>query len=68
MKDNDVSDVGQGMTHSEAVEKYDAEAGKYADNVSPTTPADDRLTTAAMPKAADPSPFTLGPMSPGGRE
>jgi hypothetical protein len=28
----DVSDVGQGKTHNEAVEKYDAEHGKYDDS------------------------------------
>jgi hypothetical protein len=28
----EVSDVGQGKTHTEAIQKYDAEHGKYDDS------------------------------------
>lgn len=59
-------DVGQGKKFNDFTERYDSEVGTYADNIAPV-PTDDRLPTAQMPKAPDPSPFTLGPMAPGGR-
>lgn len=63
---NDASDVGQGKTHPDFTDKYDSKAGKYKDAaIGPAT--EDKLATAQMPKAPDPSPFVLGPMAPGGR-
>jgi hypothetical protein len=50
----------------EAVEQHDKTYGTYKDNITPV-PTDDRLPTANMPKAPDPSPFALGPMAGGGR-
>ena len=63
---NDVNDVGQGKTHNEVVQKYDSEHGKYADAVE-KVPQPDLLQENQMPKGPDPSPFTLGPLTPGGR-
>jgi len=42
-------------------------SGQYQSNV-PETPVEQRLPTVSLPKAPDPSPFRVGPMSPGGRE
>jgi len=64
---HDVSDVGQGKSHSDVTEKYDSAAGKYQDKITPIA-TEERLPTTQMPKGADPSPFVLGPMSSGGRE
>ena len=56
----DTSDVGHGKTHPEPVCKHDAEQGYYKDSITPVA-TEDRLPTAQMPKAPDPSPFVLGP-------
>lgn len=63
----DINNVGQGKTHPEAVDAYDAGYGKYQGNVPRTGNQEGLLPTDAMPKAPDPSPFTVGPMAPGGR-
>ncbi len=52
---NDQSSVGQDRQYKEAVEKYDAEHGKYQGNV----PAEPKLPNSS-PAAADPSPFKVG--------
>jgi hypothetical protein len=44
----------------------DSYDGKYKDRAN-DLPEDSKLPTGNMPKAPDPSPFTLGPMAPGGR-
>jgi len=44
-----------------------ATGGKYKDAVTDDTNTDGKLPTTNMPKAADPSPFTLGPTSSGQR-
>jgi hypothetical protein len=62
----EAKDVGQDKPLKDFTERYDAEVGTYKDNID-TVPVADRLPTAQMPKAPDPNPFTLGPMSSGGR-
>ena len=52
---NDQSSVGQDRQYKEAVEKYDAENGKYQGNV----PAEPNLPNAS-PAGPDPSPFKVG--------
>ncbi len=63
----DPKTIGQDRTYKDATEAYDADKGKYAENVS-NVPTESRLPTVNMPKAPDPSPFNLGPTAPGGRE
>ena len=43
-------------------------AGTYKSNVPDEAPIEGRLPTVSFPKAPDPSPFRVGPMTPGGRE
>jgi hypothetical protein len=59
-------DVGQEKQFKDFTERYDSEVGTYKDNIV-AVPTEDRLPTAQMPKAPDPMPFKLGPMSSGGR-
>lgn len=58
--------TGQDKDSKEPVQEHDKNYGTYKDNITPV-PTDDRLPTANMPKAPDPNPFALGPMSGGGR-
>jgi len=58
--------VGVDKTSKSVPEEYDKIYGTSHDPVE-DVPTDDKLPTANMPKAPDPSPFTLGPVSPGGR-
>lgn len=58
--------TGQDSADKEPIEKYDSKAGKYKDNIESVS-TEDRLPTSQMPKAPDPSPMKLGPMSSGGR-
>lgn len=53
---NNMSDVGQTGTYKDVVDKYDAEHGKYKDNVPQPPP----IPTTPM-AGPDPSPFKLGP-------
>jgi hypothetical protein len=62
----DYNNVGAGKTHDAAVCAYDDAHGTYADGVEKMA-EDERLPIGQMPKAPDPSPFTLGPLAPGGR-
>jgi hypothetical protein len=62
----DVSNVGQERTYKDATEVYDAGCGKHKDNVG-DGPIEDRLPTVSMPKAPDPSPFSIGPLTTGQR-
>lgn len=57
--ENPADGVGQAGTYKEVVEKYDAEHGKYQDNV----PANGTVAGLpnASPAAPDPSPFKVGP-------
>jgi hypothetical protein len=48
------ANAGQGQGSSEPVDAYDKAHGKYKEQA----PADN--AAEAMPKAPDPSPFTLG--------
>ena len=66
MPAQDASDVGPDQKYSEPVKKYDAAAGTYQ-SVIPSVPLEDLLPTAQLPKGADPSPFTMGPMTSGER-
>ena len=52
---------------SNPLDSIDRELGEYKDPVIESLPDADRFQEAQMPKADDPSPFKLGPMSPGGR-
>jgi len=54
---NKAEGVGQAGTYKEVTEKYDAEHGKYVDNVPPGTVNIPNAGSAA----ADPSPFKVGP-------
>lgn len=51
------ANAGQGKTHPDAACAYDAEHGNYEETVKPS---EDNLPTKAMPKAADPNPFSVG--------
>lgn len=53
--------VGQDAPSKDVCDQYDKDYGTYK-NAVPEVPVDDRLPTANMPKAPDPSPFTLGPL------
>lgn len=57
--DNNLAEgVGQAGQFKDVTEKYDAQAGKYADNVR----RDGTLTTVnSEPAAPNPSPFRVGP-------
>lgn len=57
---HDADDIGQDRTYNDAVDKYDANHGKYKDNAE-NLPEDTKLPTGNMPKAPDPSPFKMGP-------
>jgi hypothetical protein len=63
----DVNDVGQGRAHNEAVEKYDAEHGKYTPSVAGRIPIEQLTQIDQMPEAPNPDPFTVGPAAPTGR-
>lgn len=52
---NDTSDVGPDKTYVDPVQKYDAEHGKYQNNV----PMEPNLPNAS-PAAKDPSPYKIG--------
>lgn len=62
-----ISEAGQTATHKDPVSAYDAAAGKYHDKAH-DLPEDVKLPMKQFPKAPDPNPFTLGPMTPGKRE
>ena len=51
--------TGQDKPSKEPVEQHDKNYGTYKDAVE-GVPTDDRLPTAQMPKAPDPSPFKIG--------
>jgi hypothetical protein len=55
------------VQQKDVTEEYDGSHGKYKDDVADDTNTDSKLPTTSFPKAPDPSPFKLGPMSPGGR-
>ena len=59
MSQNDADGVGQSGTYKEPIEKYDAEKGKYQQNV----PRDGQVNGLpnANPAAPNPSPFKVGP-------
>lgn len=62
--DTDFKNVGPGKAHEDAVSAVDAQIGTYSDPVE-KIPQEQRLPQAALPKAADPSPFKLGPLVKG---
>jgi hypothetical protein len=64
---SDAAGVGQAGTVNDFVQKYDATHGKYVDTAAAGTP-EGRLPTVSFPKAPDPSPFSIGPMTSGERE
>lgn len=55
----DADQIGQDRTFKDAVEADKAANGTYEDKVTSVEP-EQRLPTTQMPKAPDPSPFTLG--------
>jgi hypothetical protein len=65
MSDTPNQDLLQGETPN-AAETYDKKHGKYEDVVA-KVPQKDLLQESQMPKGTDPSPFTVGPMTPSGR-
>ena len=54
----DTNNIGQGRQYNEAVDAYDAKAGKYANNL-PAIATEAKLPTQQMPMAPAPSPFVL---------
>jgi len=52
------------VPQKDAVDIYDGRYGKYKDAVADDLNVEGKLPTASMPKAPDPSPFQLGPISP----
>lgn len=62
----DPNAIGQDRTYQDATEAHDADHGTYSDSI-PAVPTENRLPQAQLPKATDPSPFNLGPMTPGER-
>ncbi len=65
----DPKNVGHDRPYKDAAEAHDAEHGTYVDGVDGAggESAENRLPTANLPKAPDPSPFKLGPAAaPGG--
>ena len=50
----------------DATDIHDETYGKYQEPVE-AVPSEERFATAQMPKAPDPSPFQVGPMTSGGR-
>lgn len=58
MDKNMADGVGQAGQYKDVTDKYDAEAGKYMENV----PRNGTMTTVnSTPAAPDPSPFKVGP-------
>ena len=51
----------------DATEVYDSRYGKYKDAVADNTNVDTKLPTTSFPKAPDPKPYKLGPMTGGSR-
>jgi len=62
----DPNQVGLDRTYKDATDAHDAAAGKYKDAVQ-DVPEEQRLPTSQMPKAPDPDPFKVGPMTGGER-
>lgn len=62
----DASQIGQDKPTKTVTEQYDKEHGTYVDTVS-KVPMADRSLQNSMPTGADPNPFTLGPLTGGGR-
>lgn len=54
----DASNIEQGRAFAEAVNAYDAQAGRYMDKVV-AIPTADKLPTQQMPMAPAPAPFVL---------
>ena len=54
----DTKNIGQGRAYPEAVNAYDAMAGKYADQL-PAIATAAKLPTQQMPMAPAPSPFVI---------
>lgn len=54
----DASNIGQGRAYPEAVNAYDAKAGKYADPL-PAIPTEAKLPTQQLPMAPMKTPFAL---------
>lgn len=67
-KPNSTEFAGAGsIPQKDASEIYDSRYGKYKDAVDDDTNTEKKLPTTSLPQAPDPSPFKIGPMSPGGR-
>ncbi len=54
----DASNIGQGRAFPEAVNAYDAKAGRYMDKVA-AVPTEAKLPTQQLPMAPAPAPFVL---------
>lgn len=54
--------VGPDKPSKDVTDEHDKTYGKYGDKTK-EVPVDDRLPTANMPKAPDPTPFSLGPLT-----
>lgn len=66
-EENKASELAGKAGHGKAFPTpNDAYGQPYKDNVE-AMPMEQKLPLQQMPKGADPSPFKLGPMSPGGR-
>jgi hypothetical protein len=63
----DLSDVGQQKTYETPEKKMEAKDGTYKDKVDSLS-TEQLVPQLSIPTGADPSPFKLGPMAPGGRK
>jgi hypothetical protein len=62
----DLKNVGQGRTFPEVVQQYDSSYGTFHDSVYDHAMVD-RVPNKELPTVNIPTPFGLGPMTPGGR-
>lgn len=52
------NEIGQGRQYPEAINAYDAQAGKYNDAIN-AIPTADKLPTQQFPMAPAPAPFVI---------
>ncbi len=60
----EISKASEGGSTQTAIE---SQTGKYKDAVADNTNTGSKLPQQSLPQAADPNPFTLGPLTTGQR-
>lgn len=63
---NPLDPLKSATNDGDVMTKIDQAAGTYKDAAAEGTDQESKLGTASMPKAPDPSPFVLGPLTTGG--